>query len=121
MHCKSIIKIFSYDEYLIYCAFKDKILDLEREKIRAVRNIVKTMSLKDLQTFIRFIQILSKVMPHLSTVSAPQKSLLEKNTAWHWDEEKEMSFQKLTDMATNTSIHHCYNPRKPLALSVYAI
>lgn len=90
------------------------------EKIRAVCNMVKPTCLKDLQTFMGFIQYLSKFMPHLSTVSAPLRTLLEKNTAWHWDEEKETSFLKLKDMATNAPILQYYDPSKPLTLSVDA-
>lgn len=55
-------------------------------------------------------------MPHLSTVSSPLGTLLEKNTALHWDEEKETSFQKLKDMATNAPILQYYNPSKPHTL-----
>lgn len=90
------------------------------ENIRAVRNMVKPTCSKDLQTFMGFIQYLSKFMPHLSTVSAPLKTLLEKNTAWHWDKEKEKSFLKLKDMATNASILQYYDPSKPLSRSVDA-
>ena len=90
------------------------------EKVRAVNNMLKPTCLKELQTFIGFIQYLSKFMPRLSTVSAPLRTLLEKNTAWHWDEQKETSFQKLKEMATNAPILQYYDQSKPLTLSVDA-
>lgn len=65
-----------------------------------------------------FIQYLSKFMPHLSTVSAPLRTLLEKNTAWHWDEQKESSFQKVKEMAINAHILQYYDQSKPVTLSV---
>ena len=67
-----------------------------------------------------FIQYLGKFMPNMSTVSAPLRTLLEKNTAWHWDEKQETSFQKLKEMATNAPLLQNYNPNKPLTLSVDA-
>ncbi|CAC5395336.1 unnamed protein product [Mytilus coruscus] len=62
------------------------------EKIRAVNKMSKPECVKDLQTFMGFIQYLGKFMPNMSTVSAPLRTLLEKNTVWHWDEIQETSF-----------------------------
>ncbi|VDI12787.1 Hypothetical predicted protein [Mytilus galloprovincialis] len=90
------------------------------EKIRAVNKMSKPECVKDLQTFMGFIQYLGKFMPNMSTVSAPLRTLLEKNTAWHWDEKQETSFQKLKEMATNAPLLQYYNPNKPLTLSVDA-
>lgn len=90
------------------------------EKVRAVNNMLKPTCLKELQTFMGFIQFLSKFVPRLSTVCAPLRALLEKNTAWHRDEQKETSFQKLQEMATNASILQYYDQSKPLTLSVDA-
>ena len=42
-------------------------------------------NVKELQTFIGFIQYLSKFIPNLSEISAPLRKLLEKDTLWHWD------------------------------------
>lgn len=81
-----------------------KVVKPDPEKVRAVNNMLKPTCLKELQTFMGFIQYLSKFVPRLSTVCAPLRALLEKNTAWHRDEQKETSFQKLQEMATNASI-----------------
>ena len=59
-------------------------------------------------------------MPNISTVTAPLRILLEKNTPWYWDEDQENSFQQLKKMATNTPILQYYDPNKPLTLSVDA-
>ncbi|CAC5421205.1 unnamed protein product [Mytilus coruscus] len=89
------------------------------EKIRAVNKMSKPECVKDLQTFMGFIQYLGKFMPNMSTVSAPLRTLLEKkNTEWHWDEIQETSFQKLKEMATNAPLLQYYDPNKPLTLSV---
>ncbi|CAC5398870.1 unnamed protein product [Mytilus coruscus] len=75
------------------------------EKIRAVNKMSKLECVKDLQTFM---------------VSAPLRTLLEKNTVWHWDEIQETSFQKLKEMATNAPLLQYYDPNKPLTPSVDA-
>ncbi|CAC5375554.1 unnamed protein product [Mytilus coruscus] len=48
------------------------------EKIRAVNKMSKPECVRDLQTFMGFIQYLGKFMPNMSTVSAPLRTLLEK-------------------------------------------
>lgn len=90
------------------------------EKIRAIEKMAKPTFTKDLQTFMGFIQYLSKFMPNMSTVSAPLRTLLEKNIVWHWNEQQKTSFQKLKTMATNTPILQYFDPNKPLTLSVDA-
>ena len=67
-----------------------------------------------------FIQYLSKLMPNMSTVSAPLRTLLEKTIIWHWNEQQETSFQKLKTMATNTPILQYFDPNKTLTLNVDA-
>ena len=59
-------------------------------------------------------------MQNLSQVSAPLRTLLEKNVDWHWNEEQEQSFQQLKVMVTHTPILQYYDPKKPLTLSVDA-
>ena len=88
------------------------------EKIRAVEAMERPTCVKELQTFIGFIQYMSKFMPNISTVSAPLRILLEKNTMWHWGEEQQRSFDHLKSMAVNAPILQYYNPKKPLTLSV---
>lgn len=90
------------------------------EKIRAIEKMAKPTFTKDMQTFMGFIQYLSKFMPNMSTVSAPLRTLLEKNIVWHWNEQQKKSFQKLKTMATNTPILQYFDPNKPLTLSVDA-
>ena len=57
-------------------------------------------------------------MPNMATVSAPLRELLEKNIAWHWDQEQEASFQRLKQMASSTPVLGYYDPSKPSTLSV---
>ena len=59
-------------------------------------------------------------MPNMATVSAPLRELLEKNFAWHWDQEQEASFERLKQMASSTQVLGYYDPSKPLTLSVDA-
>lgn len=63
---------------------------------------------------------LAKFIPNLSEISAPLRKLLEKDTAWHWEEAQERSVEKLKHMITHSPTFKFYDVSKPVPLSVDA-
>lgn len=98
----------------------DKGLQPDIEKVRAVQNMKPPTNKQEVQTFMGFITYLGKFLPNLSEVSAPLRSLTEKDVHWHWDAEQESSFQKLKLLVTESPILRYYDPNKPLTLTVDA-
>ena len=80
------------------------------EKVRAVQAMTKPSNMKELKTFLGFIQSLAKFLPNIADVSAPLRKLLEKNTAWHWEKQEEDSFQQLKRLATTATVLKYYDP-----------
>jgi len=90
------------------------------EKVRAVVEMKPPQNLKELRTFLGFVQYLGKFLPNLATESAPLRQLLEKDVEWHWDDVKQQCFDKLKEMVTTTPVLSYYDPNKPVLLSVDA-
>lgn len=59
-------------------------------------------------------------MLNMASESAPLREFLEKQVAWHWDQEQETTFQKLKQMVSSTPVLGCYDSNKSLTLSVDA-
>lgn len=78
------------------------------------------MNVKELQTFLGFIQYLLKFLPSMSNVSTPLRQRLEKNVCWHWNNNNEHSFTKLKHMVTQTPVLGYFDVKKPLTFTVDA-
>ncbi|XP_062574225.1 uncharacterized protein K02A2.6-like [Saccostrea cucullata] len=100
--------------------FTDSGLKTDPEKVRAVQEMDRPNNVKDLQTFMGFVQYLGKFMPNLSEVGSPLRQLLEKNSVWKWENEQEESYEKLKRMTTSAPILQYFDPNKPVMLSVDA-
>ena len=57
------------------------------EKVRAVEAMQPPQNVKELRTFLGFIQYLGTFLPNLAADSAPLRQLLEKEVVWHCDKE----------------------------------
>ena len=90
------------------------------EKVRAVEAMQPPRNVKELRTFLGFIQYLGKFLPNLAAESAPLRQLLEKEVVWHWNKEQQQSFKTLKHMVTKSPVLGYYNPNKPVTLTVDA-
>ena len=93
-------------------------LKADPEKIRAVQDMKRPQSQRELMTFLGFIQYLKKFMPNMADISAPLRKLTEKNAEWKWTETEENSFNKLKKLETEAPVLRFYDPTLPLTLSV---
>ena len=93
-------------------------LKADPEKIRAVQDMKRPQSQRELMTFLGLIQYLKKFMPNMADISAPLRKLTEKDVEWKWTETEENSFNKLKKLATEAPVLRFYDPTLPLTFSV---
>jgi len=90
------------------------------EKVRAVAEMPRPTNTKELQTFLGFINYLTKFIPNLSQKTQVLRQLLQKDTEWSWDPEHDLAFETLKACVSSTPVLKYYDPSKPLILSVDA-
>lgn len=84
-------------------------LKSDEEKIRVVTQLPKPKNKQELQRFLGMVQYLAKFIPNLSETSAPLRKLLEKDTAWHWEDAQDRSIEKLKHMIAHSPILKFYD------------
>ncbi|CAB0003680.1 unnamed protein product [Nesidiocoris tenuis] len=88
------------------------------EKVRAVIEAVEPKNLKELQSFLGFVNFLAKFLPKLSTVLTPLYQLLKKNVPWNWTKECSIAFSCIKQLVKDhRSLAH-YDPYLPIKLAV---
>ena len=63
----------------------------------------------ELMRFNGMINYLGKYIPNLSSLNKPLRQLLEKDVAWHWNEEHRKCFQQLKEVITKAPVLKYYD------------
>ncbi|XP_033745588.1 uncharacterized protein K02A2.6-like [Pecten maximus] len=98
----------------------DKGVKPDPEKVRAVQEMDPPRNKEELMTFLGFLQYLGKFLPSMSEKSAPLRQLLQKDIAWHWEEEHMKCFETLKDLVIKAPVLRYYDKNKELVLTVDA-
>jgi len=105
--------------YVGYILSKDGVKP-DPKKTEAIAAMPAPKNREELQRFIGMLTYLAKFIPNLSQVASPLRTLLEKETEWHWHNDQEQSFKMLKQLATETPVLKYFDPKKPTKLSVDA-
>ncbi|XP_057299437.1 uncharacterized protein K02A2.6-like [Hydractinia symbiolongicarpus] len=88
---------------------KDGIAPDER-KVRAIADLKPPTNVKELQSFFGMVTYCSKFLPHFSTVTAPLRQLLSKDTKWSWGDAQRQAFNDLKIMLLSSATLAYYQP-----------
>ena len=92
-------------------------LKADPEKVRAIDEMEKPQSVKDLQRFLGMVNYLSRFIPDLSTRAAPLRTLPEKKDQWCWAHEQEQSWLDLKSSLKAAPVLQFFDPKKPIRVS----
>ena len=101
-------------------------LKADPEKIRAVQDMKRPQSQRELMTFLRFIQYLKNFMPSMADISAPLRKLTEKDVEWKWTETEREQFQQAEETGNSqysgsTTLHYLSHSQSTRHLQVLVV
>lgn len=92
----------------------------DEEKIKAIHALKTPTTVKELQRLLGLVTYLGKFIQNLSELTAPLRELLNKDTAWSWQEPQQKAFETIKKVITSTPVLKFYDVKKPVKLSVDA-
>ncbi|KAK3755128.1 hypothetical protein QZH41_005886 [Actinostola sp. cb2023] len=90
------------------------------DKVKGIAEMKVPTDIKELQRFMGMVNYLGKFLPNLSNSTQALRELLQKETAWHWDERHDHAFQDIKVKVTDPHILKYYDVNKPVTVSVDA-
>ena len=75
---------------------------------------------QDLQHLLGMVNYLLQYIPNMSEITAPLRSLLNKDARWFWHEEHHRSLKRIKAVLTSSPVLRFYDIGKPVTLQVDA-
>ena len=91
-------------------------LNVDPDKVRAVREMPPPSDIKALQRFNGFVNYLSKFVPHLTTINEPLRRLTLKDAEFVWAEEQQHAFQQLQSLLSSAPTLRFFDNTKPVVV-----
>ena len=90
------------------------------EKVEAITKMPYPEDKQSLQRFLGMVTFFSKFIPNLSSITAPLRVLLQKDTAWHWTEEQMKAIDTLKQLLTKAPVLSYYDINKDIVVTADA-
>ena len=90
------------------------------ERVQAIIDLPTPSDKAGVQRFLGMVGYVSKFIPQMAEITKPLRVVLQKNTAWHWDEPQDKAFMKLKNLLITAPVVAYYNVNKNITLQVDA-
>lgn len=104
-------------KYLGHIFSKDGV-KVDPTKVQAINQMPPPTNLTELQRFMGMVNYLGSYIQNLSQKTVNLRSLLSKNTEWHWSDKHDNEFNELKHLITNAPVLTYYNQNRDIVLSV---
>ena len=95
-------------------------VEADPAKITAIMNMPEPTSKKELQRFLGVITYLGKFIPNLSDLTAPLRSLLEKDAIYSFEKPQKDAVNKLKEVITSNRVLKFFDPTLPIRIQADA-
>ena len=89
-------------------------------KVKAITEMPKPTTLKDLQTFLGMVQYLSKFSPRIAEIAEPLRDLMKKHAPYAWGPEHKQAFDNIKREIVQAPILKYYDLKKETVLQTDA-
>jgi len=84
-------------------------LQPDPEKVKAVKEMPKPTSKKELMSLLGFVNYLSKFLPKLSEVAQPLREMTSKEAEFIWSQQHERAFQEVGELVVKHPVLKYYD------------
>jgi hypothetical protein len=88
----------------------------DSSKQNAITDLKAPKTRAELETFLGMVNYLAKFAPNLAEITAPLRSLLQKEVEFLWDDPQSRAFEKVKAVITNAPVLGYFDPKEPLVL-----
>ena len=85
-------------------------------KVKAITEMPKPTTLKDLQTFLGMVQYLSKISPRIAEIAEPLRDLMKKHAPYTWGPKHNQAFNNIKREIVQAPILKYYDLKKETVL-----
>jgi len=118
----SLSKCAFHQEQVEFLGFilSPKGLQMDLEKVRAIREWPPPRRLKDVQSFLGFANFYRRFINNYSEIVVPLTRLTRKDTPWSWSEDCQWAFDTLKLAFTSAPVLAHWDPNAPLIVEMDA-
>ena len=100
--------------------FTDKGLQIDDDRIKAIKEIKTPKNKKGLETFLGIINYVNRYVPNHSQITSPLRNLTKVGVQWNWGANEEKAFNDLKNILIEKPVLNYYNVKGDVVLSVDA-
>lgn len=95
-------------------------IEADPDKVKAIVNMPAPGNVSEVRTFLGMVNQLSKFTPHLASKTEAIRGLLQKDTAWCWEEPQQKAFESVKEALLKRPVLAKYDVKKEIKISADA-
>ena len=85
-------------------------------KADRIKSITRPRSVREVRSFLGFVEFYGKFIPDLATIKEPLTKLLRQSEHFVWVDKQQKSFEQLKEVVTANNVLHTFDPKAEVVL-----